>query len=152
MIPRRLIAVSVGLAVLGIAAPAVAAPQLTKRCKSRYMDMAGWKGSGSSFEVSTRPTEAGRKLDADEHTYDYWRDMWNCVDGGFRGARLSGSQGKSLYQQLWCHIQYDINGWFGGETWDLEARRPPIDWRYMTPRHAIRHTCNWEDGDGSPSS
>ncbi len=146
---RGVVAVAVGIAMLGVAAPVAAGPPLTKRCKSSLMDMAGWSGSGSSFEVSTRPTKAGRNLNADRDTGDYWQDMWNCVDGGYRAARLSNSQGESLYQQLWCHIRYNFDGRFGGETWDLEAHRPPISWARLNDP---RHQCNWSDSDGSPSS
>lgn len=140
-------------AVLGASAvavpPARARAELQYRCSNRppdqtLMTMTGSKGSGSTYEVSSYPSSHGRSLPADGGTDRYWHDMWECLApaGGYNGARLSPSQGESLYQQLWCHIRYNTFG--GGDTWDLEAHRPPITWdRIRNPARAASHKCNW---------
>ncbi|MGH9000331.1 MAG: DUF2599 domain-containing protein [Acidimicrobiia bacterium] len=140
------------LTLLALAPAAEARPSLTRMCNSDLIVEAGSTGSGSSFEVSSRPRDAARDLDADGGTDLYWNDMWDCVNGGYRGAGLSDSQGESLYQQLWCHINFEFGGQFGGDTWDLEARRPPIPWdQVRSPRRAYEHECNWDEA-GNPSS
>jgi hypothetical protein len=135
---------SAAIVAVGASGPAMAAVPTTNSCKNTWIYATGTTGVGAGFVVSARPSIRARLLNAHVWTNTIWDIMWRCVPGGYPGAKVTPAQGESLYQQLYCHIKWGRPPRFGGDTWDLEASRPPISWdRIIGLRKFLQHKCNW---------
>lgn len=84
-----------------------------------------------AFRVSLRPTEEARRADdRDEATEVLWQAIQRCLRGTVDGARLSGTVGESLRDQLRCHEYLALipaggsERYATGDTFDLESWRP----------------------------
>jgi hypothetical protein len=123
--------------------PAGRLPTL-KRCRdSDWMTRTGGLGTGASFVASLQPTFRARVFGRSRNFrgkkyLDYiWRDLKRCVHFP---RDLTAAQTESLYKQLACHAQFAVARPLGGNTWDLEAKRPNVSWiRALNPAS----TCNW---------
>jgi hypothetical protein len=90
------------------------------------------KWPNGDFQVSLRPTDAGRHADdRDAATATMWQAIVNCVHPPSGGIHLDGTVGASLFDQLRCHEYFALvpsltggAGYATGPTYDIESWRP----------------------------
>ncbi len=112
-------------------------------CGGVLLDQIGvsWKSNRGYDTIHLVPTNAGRASSSSAATtiagaHALYNDMHNCLD--LHSLQVTVKSWAAIWQQLHCHIVYQIVG--GGGSWDLEGHRRST-WRYLLPQWI--GFCNW---------
>lgn len=92
-----------------------------------------WKANRGYDTLHLVPTNLGRASSSNAAatiagTHALYGDMHRCLD--LHNLRVTVRNWNAIWQQLHCHIVYQIGG--GGGSWDLEGHRRST-WRYLNP-------------------